>query len=88
MNQINDRRYPPPALVAADFASAAAERIEKENSEHFLYLMALIDRALFRELPSRMKALYEKRSKPHIPWCAKGVPAVGWALPRPVEPDG
>lgn len=29
---------------------------------------ALIDRALFRELPSRMKALYEKRSKPHIPW--------------------
>jgi len=29
---------------------------------------ALIDRALYRELPSRMKSLYEKRSKPHIPW--------------------
>jgi len=31
---------------------------------------ALIDRALYRYLPERMKELAEKRNKPHIPWCA------------------
>lgn len=29
---------------------------------------ALIDRALYRYLPERMKELAEKRNKPHIPW--------------------
>mmetsp|Transcript_31270 Transcript_31270/g.74616 ORF Transcript_31270/g.74616 Transcript_31270/m.74616 type:complete len:1052 (-) Transcript_31270:199-3354(-) len=29
---------------------------------------ALIDRALYRDLPTRMKDLAEKRAKPHIPW--------------------